>query len=52
MVEVAPPFDGQSEQTAFAAAQVVFEILSSIVKRGLNDSKSQKGTGALAKDEL
>lgn len=37
VVEVAPSYDGRGEQTALAGAQVVYEILSSIVKRGLRD---------------
>ncbi|KAK5134978.1 hypothetical protein LTR08_005930 [Meristemomyces frigidus] len=34
VVEVAPAYDGVGEVTALAAAQVVFEVLSSMVKRG------------------
>jgi agmatinase len=37
VVEVAPAYDGSGEQTALAAAQVVYEILTSVVKRGLKD---------------
>jgi agmatinase len=37
VVEVAPSYDGRGEQTALAGAQVVYEILSSIVKMGLKD---------------
>ncbi len=37
IVEVAPAYDGVGEQTALAGAQVVYEILTSIVKRGLLD---------------
>lgn len=37
VVEVAPAYDGRGEQTALAGAQVVYEILTSIVKRGLKD---------------
>ena len=37
IVEVAPAYQGAGEETALAAAQVVFEILSSMVKRGLAD---------------
>jgi agmatinase len=37
VVEVAPAYDGAGEQTALAAAQVVFEILTGMVKRGLAD---------------
>ncbi|KAG9237202.1 arginase family-domain-containing protein [Amylocarpus encephaloides] len=37
VVEVAPAYDGGGEQTALAGAQVVYEILTSVVKRGLVD---------------
>lgn len=37
VVEVAPAYDGVGEQTALAGAQVVYEILTSMVKRGLTD---------------
>lgn len=35
VVEVAPAYQGRGEETALAAAQVVYEILSSVVKRGM-----------------
>lgn len=34
LVEVSPPYDGRGEQTALAAAQIVFEVLSILVKEG------------------
>ncbi|KAK2625993.1 hypothetical protein QTJ16_004255 [Diplocarpon rosae] len=37
IVEVAPAYDGVGEQTALAGAQVAYEILTSVVKRGLFD---------------
>ena len=37
VVEVAPAYDGVGEQTALAGAQVVYEMLTSMVKRGLKD---------------
>lgn len=37
IVEVAPAYDGVGEQTALVAAQVGFEILTSMVGRGLNE---------------
>jgi len=57
IVEVAPAYDGVGEQTALAGAQVAYEILTSMVKRGLRDmgkvaevpGKGGKGRG---KDEL
>lgn len=49
VVEVSPAYQGRGEETALAAAQVVYEILSSIVKRGLSDGAREKTD---AKDEL
>lgn len=37
VVEVSPGYDDRAEGTALAGAQVAYEILSSIVKRGLKD---------------
>lgn len=37
IVEVAPAYDGQGESTALAGAQVVYEILTSMVRRGLKE---------------
>lgn len=37
VVEVAPAYDGVGETTALAGAQVVYEMLTSMVKRGLKD---------------
>lgn len=39
VVEVSPSYDGSGETTALAAAQVAFEILTSMVKRGLSGSE-------------
>ncbi|KAI0155072.1 Arginase/deacetylase [Hypoxylon sp. FL1284] len=58
VVEVAPAYQGLGEETALAAAQVVFELLSSMVKRGLADMgktgvRVQGGEEAAAgRDEL
>jgi len=55
IVEVSPAYDGASEVTAMAAAQVGFEILTSMVKRGLvaREDKSGKSGGYDApRDEL
>jgi agmatinase len=56
IVEVAPAYDGVGEQTALAGAQVAYEILTSIVKRGLVDMgkvAEVPGTKNLrSKDEL
>ncbi|KAM0334142.1 hypothetical protein ACHAQA_001162 [Verticillium albo-atrum] len=35
VVEVSPAYQGAGEETALAAAQVVYEVLSSMVKKGL-----------------
>lgn len=57
VVEVSPAYDGVGEQTALAGAQVVYEILTSVVKRGLVDMgkiaevEGKDGKGG-RKDEL
>jgi len=44
VVEVAPAYQGAGEETALAASQVVYEILTSMVKKGLKDmGKVAKG---------
>lgn len=53
VVEVSPAYDGATEATALAGAQVVYEILSSMVRRGLIDqAKVKTGAKSEAKDEL
>ena len=56
IVEVAPAYDGVGEQTALAGAQVAYEILTSMVKRGLWDmgkvAEVKQGKGEGRKDEL
>jgi len=42
IVEVAPAYDGTGETTALAAAQVGFEVLTSMVKRGMEDREKKK----------
>ncbi|KAL1880663.1 hypothetical protein Daus18300_001275 [Diaporthe australafricana] len=37
VVEVAPAYQGAGEETALAAAQVVYEMISSIVKKGMTE---------------
>jgi agmatinase len=50
VVEVSPAYDGPGEATALAAAQIAYEILTSMVKRGLGvDHVSQENP---EKDEL
>lgn len=50
VVEVAPAYQGVGEETALAAAQVVFELLSSMVKKGreeMGKTGTVTGTGGL-----
>ena len=37
IVEVAPAYDGQGEQTALVASQVGYEILTNMVGRGISE---------------
>lgn len=37
VVEVSPAFDGTGEETALAAAQVIYELLTSVVKKGMEE---------------
>ncbi|KAJ9647821.1 hypothetical protein H2201_001185 [Coniosporium apollinis] len=54
IVEVSPAYDGGSEVTALAAAQIGFEILTSMVKRGLMDQGKTASAGSedTVRDEL
>ena len=59
IVEVAPAYDGTGEQTALVAAQVGFEILTSMVGRGLKEmgKEVKESTGSVGdlrrnRDEL
>lgn len=53
IVEVAPSYDGVGEATALAAAQVGFEIITSMVKRGVADGAMKEPTEQrVVKDEL
>lgn len=47
VVEVSPSYDGTGEATALAAAQIGFEILTSMVKKGMDSGKPES-----ARDEL
>lgn len=47
VVEVSPGYDGQGEATSLAAAQIAFEILTSMVKKGVAVKRVEG-----AKDEL
>ena len=48
VVEVSPAYQNRGEETALAAAQVVYELLSSMVKRGMKEM----GKEGEVKDEL
>ncbi|KKY23563.1 putative mitochondrial precursor [Phaeomoniella chlamydospora] len=48
VVEVSPAFDGRGEQTALAGAQVVYEMLTSVVKKGMKE----RGMEILKRGEL
>ena len=58
IVEVAPAYDGNGEQTALVAAQAGFEILTSWVGRGLSEIENAKDKDqtsqawGIRKDEL
>ncbi|KAG6007362.1 hypothetical protein E4U21_006066 [Claviceps maximensis] len=49
VVEVSPAYQGRGEETALAAAQVVYEIVSSMVKKGLEGMGRDESHGE--KDE-
>ncbi|KAJ6183589.1 arginase family-domain-containing protein [Penicillium mononematosum] len=52
VVEVSPPYQNRGEETSFAAAQVVYELLTSMIKRGLKDLAKEKSPTSDDKDEL
>jgi len=52
VVEVSPAYDGATEGTALAGAQVAYEILTSMVRRGLNEGQKVKEGRKGVKDEL
>ena len=52
VVEVAPAYQGAGEETALAAAQVVYEILSSMVKAGRKAMGMEAADKASERDEL
>lgn len=51
VVEVSPAYQGPGEETSLAAAQVVYEIISSMVKRGMKDMAKESSEEDV-KDEL
>lgn len=52
IVEVSPAYDGAAETTALAAAQVAYEVLTSIVRKGLIEQAKTKTRAQTDKDEL
>ncbi|KAF2018596.1 Arginase/deacetylase [Aaosphaeria arxii CBS 175.79] len=53
IVEVSPAYDSNAEVTGVAAAQVAYEIITSIVKKGLvEQAKTGASSGEKVKDEL
>ncbi|KAK8193189.1 arginase family-domain-containing protein [Phyllosticta capitalensis] len=52
IVEVSPSYDGVGETTALAAAQVAYEMLTSMVKRGLVEEGEVEAEAEGKKDEL
>jgi agmatinase len=52
VVEVAPAYDGVGEQTSLAAAQTVFEMITSIVSKGLGEMGKTGVPEDRGKDEL
>ena len=52
IVEVSPSYDGAGEATSMAAAQVAFEILTSMVKRGMDREGHDAVNNRAARDEL
>lgn len=53
IVEVSPAYDGGTEATGLAAAQIAYEMITSIVKKGLvEQAKTVKAGYGTAKDEL
>lgn len=54
VVEVSPAYQGRGEETALAGAQVVYEVLTGMVKRELMDNSREERVGGEgeAHDEL
>ncbi|KAH6615051.1 arginase family-domain-containing protein [Boeremia exigua] len=52
VVEVSPAYDSSAEITSVAAAQVVYEVLTSIVRKGLTEQAKIGSTKSSDKDEL
>jgi agmatinase len=53
IVEVSPAYDGGTEATGLAAAQIAYEVITSIVRKGLIEQAKIEGDATVrAKDEL
>ncbi|EAT85666.1 hypothetical protein HBI56_141870 [Parastagonospora nodorum] len=52
IVEVSPAYDGAAETTGLAAAQVAYEIITSIVRKGLIEQARSSKKDESVKDEL
>ena len=53
IVEVSPAYDSAAETTAVTAAQVAYEVITSIVRKGLIEQAKTGGTPkGIVKDEL
>ncbi|KAI6382894.1 hypothetical protein MCOR25_000409 [Pyricularia grisea] len=54
IVEVSPAYQGAGEETALAGAQVVYEIISSMVKKGMKEMGKEMASGFIGveRDEL
>ncbi|KAJ4352732.1 hypothetical protein N0V95_004004 [Ascochyta clinopodiicola] len=52
IVEVSPAYDSSAEITSVAAAQVVYEVLTSIVRKGLTEQAKIGSVKSNEKDEL
>ncbi|KAF4123240.1 agmatinase [Geosmithia morbida] len=51
VVEVSPAYQNAGEETSLAAAQVAYELISSMVKKGL-EHMGKEGDGGVSRDEL
>ncbi|KAF1930721.1 Arginase/deacetylase [Didymella exigua CBS 183.55] len=52
IVEVSPAYDSSAEITSIAAAQIVYEVLTSIVRKGLTEQARIESVKSSDKDEL
>jgi agmatinase len=52
IVEVSPAYDGAAETTGLAAAQIAYEVLTSMVRKGLIEQARTKVATSDEKDEL